>query len=210
LALPGPAQTPEVFVLDSGVPGPRVLVVGGIHGNEPSGALAAQALALGPKPVRGQLSVIPAANPQALAIQQRTAPPSGDGTPALDLNRVFPGQGEGLQAHQAAAIFAVAMSSDLVLDLHEEGAAWPEADLPTLVVSPAAAAFTLDLLEALNTRSPRFTFTGGAPAGSLAGALGAAQRQALVVEVPARLPLQDRLELQRRVLAAALGLLGMR
>ena len=201
------AQTP--IVLDSGRPGPKVLVVGGIHGNEPSGALAAQALAEGRHPTCGVMIVIPAANPQALVARERSAP-HPDGTPALDLNRAFPGRGEGLEARQAAVIYAAAAGTDLVLDLHEEGSAWSEADLPTLVVSPAASAFALALLETLNLRTPHFAFTGGAPAGSLVGALGAAGQKALVVEVPARLPLEERVAMQERVIETALALLDMR
>jgi predicted deacylase len=174
-----------------------VLVVGGSHGDEPSGAQAARLLAQGPRPQRGMLLVLPAANPEALASHQRA-------TAAGDLNRSFPA---GTPA--AATLYALALEADLVLDLHEAGTAWPEAELPTLVVSPAAAAFALELLEHLNTRSPRFAFTGGAPAGSLVGELGAADRKALVVEVPARLPLRQRLALHRRVLEAALRLLGL-
>ena len=203
----GMAQTP--FVLDSGLPGPKVLVVGGMHGNEPSGALAAQALAEGRHPTCGALIVIPTANPRALADGERSAP-HPDGSPALDLNRAFPGRGESFEARQAAVICAAAAGSDLVLDLHEEGSAWSEADLPTLVVSPAASAFALDLLEILNLRTPHFAFTGGAPAGSLVGFLGTAGQKALVVEVPARLPLRERLAMQERVIETALTLLGMR
>jgi predicted deacylase len=187
-----------VFTLDSGQPGPSVLVVGGIHGDEPSGAQAARLLAKGSKPKRGMLRVLPEANPEALASHQRSAA-SGD------LNRAFPAE-----SPRAASLYALAQGADLVLDLHEAGAAWPEADVPTLVVTPAAASFALDLLEELNHRTPRFSFAGGAPAGSLAGALGAAERKALVVEVPARLPLTQRVSLHRRVIETALGLLGMR
>jgi predicted deacylase len=187
-----------VFTLDSGQPGPCVLVVGGIHGNEPSGAQAARLLAEGSRPKRGVLRVLPEANPEALSDQQRSSA-SGD------LNRAFPAE-----TPRAASIYALAQTADLVLDLHEAGAAWAEADVPTLVMTPGAASLAMQLLEHLNQRPPRFTFTGGAPAGSLVGALGAADRQALVVEVPARLPLQQRLALHRRVVEAALRLLDMR
>jgi predicted deacylase len=192
-----PAAAQAAFTLDSGLPGPRVVVVGGIHGDEPSGARAAQALAEGPRPLRGVLMVLPEANPGALAARTRTAP----GQP--DLNRTFP------EGALAAPLFQIALQGDLVLDLHEEGGAWPEADRPTLVVAPAASAFALDLLEALPP-SEGFAFTGGAPAGSLVGELGRLGRRALVVEVPARLPLEARIALHRQVVEAALRLLGLR
>lgn len=194
------------MVLDSGAPGPRVLVVGGIHGNEPSGMLAAAALAGGRRPLRGRLTVLAEANPEALRAGERTAPRPG----AKDLNRVFPGGEEGPDARRAAEIFALTRDADLVLDLHEEGALWPEPDLATLVVSPPASAFAMDLLEALEQRGGKFAFTGGAPAGSLAGELGRLGRQALVVEVPARLPRGERIRLHLLVVETALGQLGMR
>lgn len=200
--MPAPAQT----VLDSGRPGPRVLVVGGIHGDEPSGALAAAALAGGAAPARGRLTVLPQANPEALAAGQRSAPRPG----ARDLNRAFPGSGDGADARRAAEVFALARDADLVLDLHEEGGAWAEADLATLVVAPAASAFAMELLEQLERAGAPFAFTGGAPAGSLVGELGRLGRRALVVEVPARLPRAERVRLHLLVAERALGLLGMR
>lgn len=202
LAAPVRAQT----VLDSGLPGPRVLVVGGIHGNEPSGALAAAALARGPAPARGRLTVLPEANPEAIAAGQRAAARPG----ARDLNRSFPGSPDGPDARRAAEVFALARDADLVLDLHEEGPAWQEADLATLVVAPAASAFAMDLLEALDRRGAPFAFTGGAPGGSLAGELGRLGRRALVVEVPARLPQAERIRLHLLVVEQALALLDMR
>jgi len=97
-----------------------------------------------------------------------------------------------------------------VLDLHEEGGAWTEADLPTLVVSPPASAFAMALLEALEARGIRLAFTGGAPAGSLVGELGNLEKKALVMEVPARWSLKRRIRMHRRVVEAACDLLGMR
>lgn len=173
-------------------------MVAGQHGDEPSGAAAARTLAAGPRPRRGRLTIIPDANPEALALGQRT-------TEAGDLNRSYPDGNP-----RASTLFAQALEADLVLDLHESGSAWQEADTPTLVLSPAAAAFALDLLQRLNRRRPAFAFTGGAPAGSLVGELGTAGHQALVVEVPARLPLRQRLALHRRVVEAALRQLGLR
>ncbi|MDR3673607.1 MAG: succinylglutamate desuccinylase/aspartoacylase family protein [Holophaga sp.] len=194
------------MVLDSGRPGPRVLVVGGIHGNEPSGALAAAVLAQGRRPVRGRLTVLAEANPEALQAGERSAHRPG----AQDLNRVFPGGAAGPDARRAAEVFALARDADLVLDLHEEGPLWPEPDLATLVVSPPAAGFAMDLLEALEGRGGRFAFTGGAPDGSLVGELGKRGRRALTVEVPARLPRAERIRLHLLVVEVALGQMGMR
>jgi hypothetical protein len=132
-----PAAGPALeVVLDSGRPGPRVVVVGGTHGNEPSGSLAVRSLAAGPAPRAGVLVLVPEANPEALAARTRTAPIHAPGVPGSDLNRIYPGTGPEPEAPRAAAIYALVRGADLVLDLHEEGRAWPEADRPTLVVAP--------------------------------------------------------------------------
>jgi predicted deacylase len=187
-----------------------VLVVGGTHGNEASGARAVRILAAGPPPRTGVLVLVPEANPEALAARTRTAPIRTPGVPSADLNRIYPGTGSEPEAPRAAAIFALARGADLVLDLHEEGGAWTEADEPTLVIAPPAASFALELLETLANRKPAFTFTGGSPAGSLTGTAGDAGIRAMTVEIPVRLPFPERVELQLRVVEAALAQLGMR
>lgn len=197
-------------LLDSGLPGKTLLVIGGSHGDEASGPQAAMLLEAGGAPKRGRLLVLAEANPAALALASRAGP---DG---LDLNRLYPGRpsavgggpGEALRA-RAAAILGLALEADLVVDLHEEGRAWTEADLPTLVFSPPASALVLDLVEALATEGQPFAFTGGSPEGSLVAELGKRARPALTVEVPARLSLGERASLHLGVIAAIEGLLGM-
>lgn len=108
-------QTPLVAT-HSGVVGPRVLVLGGVHGNEPGGWLAAEAIAEW-EPRAGSLLVIPRANLLATRAFERTFPELGD------LNRLYPGSESSPlpMARMAAAIVAVAreFQVDLVLDLHE-------------------------------------------------------------------------------------------
>ena len=52
----------DVYVLDSGKPGASALVLGGTHGNEPSGYMAAIVLIENAMPTSGKLFVIPFAN----------------------------------------------------------------------------------------------------------------------------------------------------
>ena len=52
----------DVYVLDSGKPGASALVLGGTHGNEPSGYMAAIVLIENAMPTTGKLFVIPFAN----------------------------------------------------------------------------------------------------------------------------------------------------
>lgn len=55
----------EVYILDSGVPGASMLVLGGTHPNEPSGVISAIALIEYCQPESGVLYVIPRANNSA-------------------------------------------------------------------------------------------------------------------------------------------------
>lgn len=55
----------EIYVLDSGVPGASILVLGGTHPNEPSGVVAAVALIETCAPKTGVMYVIPRANHSA-------------------------------------------------------------------------------------------------------------------------------------------------
>tara|TARA_R110002096_G_scaffold203718_2_gene389021 strand:- start:4046 stop:4948 length:903 start_codon:yes stop_codon:yes gene_type:complete len=112
------------YISDSGKPGPTVLIIGGMHGNEPAGSRAAEQILHWPI-VSGKLVVVPRANVLALAANKRLIPgqPRGSG----DLNRNFP------QSHTSSATevsprgqpaaalwgFATKVQPDWVLDLHE-------------------------------------------------------------------------------------------
>ncbi|MBO4873539.1 MAG: succinylglutamate desuccinylase/aspartoacylase family protein [Lachnospiraceae bacterium] len=63
--LEGTAGDTEIYILDSGVPGASMLVLGGTHPNEPSGVISAISLIETVKPVSGVLYVIPRANNSA-------------------------------------------------------------------------------------------------------------------------------------------------
>ena len=64
-ALKGTNGDTEIYVLDSGVPGASILVLGGTHPNEPSGVVAAVTLIENCQPKAGVLYVIPRANHSA-------------------------------------------------------------------------------------------------------------------------------------------------
>jgi hypothetical protein len=74
------------YIADSGQPGPTVMIVGGMHGNEPAGAYAAEQIRHWPI-VRGKLVVVPHANVQALAANKRLTP--GAEAKISNLNRNF-------------------------------------------------------------------------------------------------------------------------
>lgn len=110
----------EYFVHDSGQPGPTILIVGGVHGNEPAGAHAAESLRHWPI-ASGKLVVIPRANVLALKANKRLTPNLN--TNLSNLNRNYPraGKSEPARGELAEAIWEVALKfkPDWVLDLHE-------------------------------------------------------------------------------------------
>ena len=63
--LEGTSGDTDVFILDSGVPGASMLVLGGTHPNEPSGFISAVMLVEYCRPTAGVLYVIPRANNSA-------------------------------------------------------------------------------------------------------------------------------------------------
>lgn len=64
-SLAGTSGDTEIYVLDSGVPGASMLVLGGTHPNEPSGFISAVTLIESCKPESGVLYVIPRTNNSA-------------------------------------------------------------------------------------------------------------------------------------------------
>jgi len=99
----------------SGLDGPRVMVLGGVHGNEPGGWLGAEAVANWE--VRsGSLIVLPRLNWRSAAAFERTLDGFGD------LNRLYPGHPEGLpMARMAAEVTALAefWRPRFLWDMHE-------------------------------------------------------------------------------------------
>ncbi|MEO2019751.1 MAG: BPL-N domain-containing protein [Fuerstiella sp.] len=108
-------------VIDSGESGPTVLVIGGVHGNEPAGYRAA--LQIGHWPiVRGRLVVLPRVNRLGLLANIRWAPDFRNDRAQRDLNRNFPTK-ERVQPQtplcQAVWQFVTEHEPDWSFDLHE-------------------------------------------------------------------------------------------
>jgi len=108
------------YVIDSEVAGPTVMITGGIHGNEPAGARAAEHIRFWTIR-RGKLIIAPRLNVTALAAEQRLTPGALEG--GGNLNRNFPktGRPDKASGRLAAAIWALVKSTkpDWLLDLHE-------------------------------------------------------------------------------------------
>lgn len=171
LLMKGTAMETEMNISDSGKAGPTAVIIGGIHGDETAGMLAAEAIAK-LEPVYGRIIVVPRANKPACDSGVRTE------YYMEDLNRCFPGACErGLSGYAAASLTEAikACEPSIVIDLHESRYKYGEdaGSLgQSLVISEQgdSAAIVLDVLEPLNGRTGtgnEFTFASGAPAGSL-------------------------------------------
>lgn len=112
-------ETPY-YVQKSDRPGPTVLISGGVHGDEPAGAAAADQIRCWPI-TSGTLIVLPRANVPGLAAHTRLMP--GVTADQANLNRNFPkaGQPGPATGQPADAIWAwvQAMHTDWLVDLHE-------------------------------------------------------------------------------------------
>lgn len=113
--VPATLYTTKAYIYEAATPGPAAMVVGGIHGNEPAGAAAAEKF-LGISLLKGTLIVIPRANELALLANQRTLPE------IEDLNRAYPGKKDGTPAQQITYDIVQLMKKyqvSMVIDLHE-------------------------------------------------------------------------------------------
>lgn len=104
------------YVRDSGVDGPHVLILGGVHGDEIGGVVAAGALTTQELNLTaGRVTVVPVAHEAAHAAFARTGP-ADDG----NLARSFPGDRNGTPTQRLAALIDEHLISraDVLVDLH--------------------------------------------------------------------------------------------
>ncbi len=107
------------YVADTNKPGPVVMIVGGVHGNEPAGARAAEHIRHW-RITKGKLIVLPRANNPALKNNSRSMPALPKGR--SNLNRNFPkADGDRPKCTLSKAIWELIGSQrpDWLLDLHE-------------------------------------------------------------------------------------------
>jgi N-alpha-acetyl-L-2,4-diaminobutyrate deacetylase len=100
--------------------GPTVLVLGGNHGDEYQGQIAAMKLAreLTPEMVTGRIILIPSLNFPAARAATRLSPLDG-----MNMNRAFPGEPAGAVTSQVAHFLTTVLfpMSDVVIDIHSGG-----------------------------------------------------------------------------------------
>ncbi|SDG78591.1 hypothetical protein SAMN04487975_101483 [Planococcus glaciei] len=118
LELPTIAEKLPAFLVNGIAEGPKVLVLGGIHGCEYTSIDAAQKVgaSITPAEVKGKIIVLPIANPASFYARSIYVHP-GD---QKNLNRVFPGKKEGTDAERLAYWLneSVFKEVDYIIDLH--------------------------------------------------------------------------------------------
>lgn len=116
----GAGVTLPIFHIVGGNSGPRVAILAGVHGDEFEGQVAVRRLlaTLDVELLRGEVVVVPRANPPAVDARTRISPADG-----LNLAREFPGSDDGTVTQRAAAAISesVIAGSDLLIDLHSAG-----------------------------------------------------------------------------------------
>lgn len=115
--------------------GPHVVILGGVHGDETQGVLAAGRLATDETQLtRGSVAIVPVCHEAAFSADSRTSAIDGG-----NLARVFPGDPDGTPTAQLAHhLFTEVLSgADLLIDLHTSGQGY---DMPFLAgyLAPAA------------------------------------------------------------------------
>lgn len=111
----GTRYATEYYVNEGPAAGPTVVIVGGMHGNETAGYMAARQF-ISVRPKRGRVIVIPEANKLGVKAGQRTGDHPGD------LNRDFPTSASGRPGSTLAKSIWELMKEvrpDYLFDLHE-------------------------------------------------------------------------------------------
>jgi predicted deacylase len=209
---PATKYATKAYIYEAAASGPAVLLVGGVHGNEPAGSLAAEKF-LSPQLVKGTLIVVPRANNLALDANKRTLPE------ITDLNRAYPGTADGNPAQQLAYGIGALMARykvSLVIDLHEARTFHyeDESSLGQTVIygfDDRSAMLALAVVEHMNKgigeQRKKFTFLANPVKGSTAYyASNYLKIPAFTIETSSRQPIDDRVgqhvEIVRFLLAA--------
>ena len=222
ILLPHTRYATRYYIIESGLKGPTVMIVGGVHGDEPAGALAAEVIRHWTIK-SGRLVVIPAANIPALAADRRLTPELGE--ERNNLNRNFPLSAEAdaaaARGDQAQAIWQVARASqpDWLVDLHE-GVDFhrlnPGSTGGSIIASPLAPAPAVanELIATVNGMITHheldFVHLSPPVDGSLARAAGEHLHiPSLIIETTRKDPLELRVRQQEVIVHGLLAHLGM-
>ena len=210
--LAGSRWETEGCIADSGKPGPVALILGGVHGNEPAGALAAAQICTF-LPVAGRIVVVPRVNAPGLAAKLRYAPDGGG-----DMNRVYPPQGDATPAERMGKDIIALMEKyqiSLLADLHE-ARTFHKLDRTSLgqtllfADNPASTVLAMDAVDIINRKITddieKFSLVGHPIRKSAAWYAGKYLGiAAFTVETSSQQPLTERVEQQLAVVRALLA-----
>ncbi len=210
------------YVVDSGLEGESVLVLAGIHGDEPAPPIAARRIVHW-SIARGRLFVVPTVNPPALRSGTRHIP----GAVPVDLNRQFPGAGKvDPGSGMASEIWALLEEERItwLLDLHEgwdfhrinpksvgSSVTW----VPGVRSADASLEMARSVLEGINRGEapPRhpFVLVSPGPARSVARAVSEEHGMASLVIETTKIgqPMETRVSQHERAVRVVLTRLGM-
>jgi len=179
----GTAAATPYYIRDSGKAGPTVVITGGVHGNEPAGAYAADQIRHWPI-TSGKLVIVPRANVVALKANKRNTP--GEPADLANLNRNFPKAKDGGPPRGALATalwdFVKQQKPAWFVDLHEGSdfnAMTNKSVGSSVIVFPTpegkavAPAIQAAVNATITNQNHRFTLRGPPVDGSLARAAGA-------------------------------------
>lgn len=211
----GTAYATPYYDNDSGIAGPTVVVVGGMHGNEPAGYTAAAKFAT-LMPRRGRLIVIPEANTLAVKAGTRTGSHPGD------LNRDFPTSKSGKTGSVLAeSIWKLLreVDPDYLFDLHEgydfhklnkESVGQSIIYYPTGDAASMAKAMQSEVNRTITNKNHRFSLLKYPIKGSLARAAGMVLgTKAMIIETSRKQAFETRVEQHVTMVRAALRKLQM-
>ena len=193
------------YVIDSGEPGPTALILGGVHGNEPAGAAAAEQVCDW-RPQQGKLVVVPRVNRPGL--QQSVRYLTGAG----DMNRAYPPAGDETPADRMGSAIIGLMNQHkitLLIDLHE-ARTFHKIDRTSLgqtllfADNAASTGLAMDTVDAVNRRIAgdmvKFSLVGHPIPSSAAWYAGKYLGiAAFTVETSSRQPLAERVQQQLMV-----------
>lgn len=122
----GTQNETTVHIFKSNLPGPKVVIVGGIHGDEVAGWKTALSFVERENFFKGEVIIIPQAYIRADNMVNRypgyTATNGAKYSKSLDLNRNFPGKANGTETEQIAYAITQEVEkhdADYIIDLHE-------------------------------------------------------------------------------------------
>lgn len=203
----------EAFYYDSHREGKKVVIVGGIHGNELAGWKAADQIKDSYESYisSGELLIIPHMNEPAIQAERRYAETH------TDLNRSFLGEGdeETVELSKALKDLIIAFEPDLIIDHHESLNNYKNGRLGNSLIVTDVANNVLDIFDVLDILNPTivddiaFTLDANPPEGSFNKTLSdELDILVITIETNRKLDLEKRIEEQLLCVKAILAYLN--